>query len=72
MLKNTARASGKIVEVETRNRPIFNKSEFKWVDVADQFYKKQGIIIQKAAHRIGTPGELKEITYKGLAARRRR
>jgi hypothetical protein len=69
-LKQTARASGMVEAIQ--GRPVKQKSAYDWMDVASEFYEKQGVIIQKASKRIGTPGELKEITYKGLAARRRR
>ena len=62
-VENTAGASFKII---SDNKPI---KGFK----SPKFYeskKETGVFIQKNKHRISTPGEKKDITFKGLQSLR--
>jgi hypothetical protein len=46
-------------------------SLFAPVDM-NNFYNKSGVFIEKNTFRINTPGELKEITFKGISSQKRK
>ena len=65
--EHTAAATFKLVPVSASSvisgGPRFNPGHF---------YQKKGAFIEKTIHRINTPGELQQITKKGIAASRLR
>jgi len=65
---NTARATYRVIPVEGRAYRLKRK-----IPMRDPFeyYQKDDKIIEFTRHRIDSPGELREITYKGIAARRK-
>jgi len=59
---STALASFKVVPSGTT---VKKKRVFETVDLSG-YYQRNGVFIEKPSFRINTPGELREITYKGL------
>jgi hypothetical protein len=64
--KTTARASFRTVASSSSVTRVFNKA----VSMADFVKNKKGWFVEKKEKRINTPGELNEITFKGLGKRR--
>jgi hypothetical protein len=69
---HSAKATFKIMPSEKPPSRL-TKAVDSWSRVAHQFdIKEDGRIIEKTKYRINTIGELKEITFKGIEARRKR
>ena len=61
-------------KIQPTNKPA-SKPEFpigNWDLMHDMFYKYNDIFIEQTAHRISTPGEIREISARGWVAERRK
>ena len=71
IVDNNAKASFRLIPVETKSHKL-PRNVKGWVSRMDEFYMKpDGVFVERTSSRIDSPGELREITYRGNAARRR-
>lgn len=70
-IDNNAKASFKVVPVEGKAKPR-PRGVPSWGRMSDEFYPKgNGVFVENPSSRIDSPGELREITERGIAARKR-